>query len=199
MWDERFAEPDHAYGTEPNDFLVECRDRLTPGACLCLAEGQGRNAVWLAGQGFEVTAIDQSAVGLGRARDLAVARGVAIQTQVADLCDFDMGGELWDTIVSIFAHLPPAIRRNVHQRAVEALKPGGTLCFEAYSPAKFDHPGKGGPPRDQADRLVPLDELKQDFAGLSFDVAREIVREVNEGTYHTGQSAVIQILARKTG
>lgn len=197
MWDERFGESGYAYGTEPNDFLVEAADRLKPGRALCLAEGQGRNAVWLAGRGFDVMAVDQSAVGLARAQELAASRGVTIATEAVDLSDFAMGEGAWDTIVSIFAHLPQPLRGEVHGRAVRALAPGGTLLLEAYSPAKFDHPGEGGPPPSQADRLATLDELVADFAGLEPVIAREVAREVNEGVYHRGLSATIQLLMRK--
>lgn len=197
MWDDRFAEAEYAYGTEPNDFLVEVADRLAPGKALCIAEGQGRNAVWLAGRGFAVTAMDQSAVGLARAQELAASRGVTIATVAADLGDFDLGEGAWNTIVSIFAHLPQPLRGDVHARVVRAMAPGGTLLLEAYSPAKFDHPGSGGPPPSQADRLALLDELVADFAGLEPVIAREVVRDVNEGAYHRGRSATIQLLMRK--
>jgi len=199
MWDERFSEPGYAYGTEPNDFLRERVADLRPGRCLCLAEGQGRNAVWLAQQGFDVTAMDQSAPGLAKARELAETRGVAIETVAADLSGFDIGEAAWDSIVAIFAHLPPALRADVHARAARALVPGGTVLIEGYTPDKYDHPGTGGPPPSQKDLCFTRSMLLDDFAGLEPILAAETVREVNEGQYHQGRSAVVQFLARKPG
>lgn len=197
MWDERYSEAELAYGTQPNDFLREQASALTPGTCLSLAEGQGRNAVWLARQGFAVTAMDQSRVGLARAEAFAGEHGVAIDTVVADLADFDMGTERWDSIVSIFVHLTPDLRRDVHRRIVAALKPGGTVLLEAYTARKFDLPGSGGPPPAQAERVMDLAMLQEDFAGLDIIIGREVDREVNEGVYHQGLSATVQWLARK--
>ncbi|WP_095011293.1 class I SAM-dependent methyltransferase [Tsuneonella mangrovi] len=197
MWDKRFSEAELAYGDQPNDFLRDETASLRKGKCLCLADGQGRNGVWLAQSGFEVTAMDQSAVGLGRAQELAAARGVTIQTVVGDLADFDMGAERWDSIVSIFVHLPPPFRIGVHARIVRALKPGGTVLIEAYTPRKYELPGFGGPPPAQSERTFTEAMLRQDFAALDIVIAREVEREVNEGKYHHGLSETVQFLARK--
>ena len=194
-WDERFGQADLAYGDRPNDFLVEQVGALTPGNCLCIAEGQGRNAVWLAAQGFVVTAMDQSPVGMERARELAARRGVTLTTQTGDLSTWDMGEARWDNIVSIFGHLPAALRRDVHARIVKALTPGGTFLLEAYTPEQLEMPGKGGP--GEKDMLPDLAALREELAGLDFVLAREIHREVDEGLYHHGLSAVVQIVARK--
>lgn len=195
IWNERYGEAEFAFGDQPNDFLVEQVGALTRGTCLCLAEGQGRNAVWLAQQGFDVTAMDQSAVGMARARDLAARRGVSVRTDVGGLADYDLGVERWDSIVSIFAHMPQPLRRTVHARVVAALKPGGTFLLEAYTPEQLAMPGKGGP--GVAEMLADLETLREELAGLDFIIAREVHREVNEGTRHHGLSAVVQIVARK--
>ena len=129
-WDERYAEPDFAYGDAPNDFLRAHGSTLR-GPVLCLAEGQGRNAVFLATLGLEVTAVDQSAVGLACAEQLAARNCVAIQTAVADLGGYDLGEERWGAIVSIFAHVPAAVRKALHGRIASALKPGGLFLLEA--------------------------------------------------------------------
>lgn len=199
MWDDRYSEPGFAYGTEPNDFLTERVGDLKRGRCLCLAEGEGRNAVWLAQQGFDVTAMDQSAVGMEKARELAESRGVSIATQVGDLADWDMGEGTWDTVVAIFMHLPPALRADVHARIVRALAPGGTVLVEGYTPDKYDHPGMGGPPPGQRDMTFTRPMLIDDFNGLDVVHAEETVRDVNEGKYHHGRSAVVQFLAKKPG
>ena len=111
MWNERYNRAEYVFGTEPNDFLKENFQKIPLGGkVLCLAEGEGRNAVFLAEQGYQVTAMDMSNVGLNKALKLAQDRGVDIITQVADLADYDFGQAQWDGIVAIWAHLPPAIR-----------------------------------------------------------------------------------------
>jgi SAM-dependent methyltransferase len=195
MWDERYQEQALTYGGEPNDFLVEQVGSLRPGTCLCIAEGQGRNAVWLASQGFEVTAVDQSSVGMARAGELAKERRVELTTQVADLAEFDLGEARWDNVVSIFGHLPSDLRRDVHRRIVEALRPGGVFLIEAYTPAQLGTSGTGGP--SDADMLLTADTLRSELAGLDTVLAREITREVNEGEFHKGEGAVVQFIGRK--
>ncbi len=195
MWDQRYSDRKLAYGDQPNGFLVEQVAALKPGSCLCLAEGQGRNAIWLAQQGFSVTAMDQSPVGMARAQELATERGVAIETQVGDLADFDLGDGRWDNIVSIFGHLPADLRRNVHRRVVQALKPGGIFLLEAYTPEQLVMPGTGGP--SDPDMLPTAEMIRKEAEGLEFLIDREIHREVKEGDYHHGMSAVVQIVARK--
>jgi hypothetical protein len=195
MWDERYREQALTYGAEPNAFLVDQLGSLQPGSCLCIAEGQGRNAVWLASQGFDVTAVDQSSVGMARAGELAKDRGVELTTQVADLADFDLGTARWDNIVSIFGHLPSVLRRDVHRRVVAALKPGGVFLVEAYTPAQLETSGTGGP--SDPDMLLTVDTLCSELAGLEALLAREITRQVNEGEFHKGEGAVVQFVARK--
>jgi len=196
MWNERYSEPGFAYGTEPNDFLAANAERCLPanGEILCLAEGEGRNAVFLARLGQRVTAVDGSAVGLEKARGLAEQRGVALRTVVADLADFDLEIERWDGIVSIWCHTPSALRARLHRAIVAALKPGGVLLLESYTPKQLEY-GTGGPPL--ADMLMTLAAVRQELAGLEFLKAEEKVREVHEGKYHNGLSAVLQVIARK--
>jgi len=195
MWDERYQQDAPVYGDAPNDFLVEQVGLLRTGTCLCLAEGQGRNAVWLAEQGFSVTAVDQSSVGMGKAQKLAEARGVPLATTVADLSQYDLGTERWDNIVSIFGHLPSDLRRDVHRRVIDALRPGGIFLLEAYTPDQLATDGTGGP--SDADMLLNVDQLTLELAGLEILLARELVREVNEGDFHKGDGAVVQFVARK--
>lgn len=194
MWDERYQGADFVYGTEPNDFLRSQIEFLPPGRILCLAEGEGRNAVFLAEAGFTVTAVDQSSVGLAKAERLAALRGVRIETVVADLADFPIEPESWDGIVSIFAHTPPPVRRHVHREVVTGLKPGGVLVLEAYRPEQLQYK-TGGPP--VAEMMMDLPGLRAELAGLDFEYAAETVREVQEGPLHHGQGAVVQIRARK--
>jgi SAM-dependent methyltransferase len=194
MWDDRYSTLAYAYGTEPNDFLKSVARRIPAGPVLCIAEGQGRNAVYLASLGHDVLAVDQSSVGLARARELAASRGVEIDTQVADLSSFLIEPEKWSGIVAIFAHLPPALRAQVFASAVRGLAPGGAFVLEAYTPKQLAY-GTGGP--KDIEMLMSLDVLRTELAGLRIEHGVETEREVYEGKYHTGRSAVLQILAFK--
>ncbi len=130
MWNQRYSEEGFAYGTEPNDFLkAQCFRLPKRGRILCLAEGEGRNAVFLAKQGYLVTAVDQSSVGLQKAVSLAIEHGVEITTEVADLANYDLGSEVWDGIISIAAHVPPLLRKKIHAQVANSLKANGLLLL----------------------------------------------------------------------
>ena len=195
QWDERYAGAGYFYGTEPNDFLREQAAAIPPGgAVLCLGEGEGRNAVFLTTQGYRVTALDQSAVGLGKAKHLAREHGVTIDTIVADLDGYRLEPARWDGIVSIWCHLPTAMRAAVYRQVNDALKPRGVLLLEAYTPQQLQH-GTGGP--KSVDLLPSLAELRVELEGLDLVHAVERERVVAEGRGHAGLSAVVQIVARK--
>lgn len=194
MWDERYSTDEFVYGTTANEFLVSTIDRLPKGRVLCVAEGEGRNAVYLAQAGCEVVAVDASRVGLDKAARLARERGVHIETVVADLADFVIQPHSWDAVVSIFCHLEPQLRKALHRRVVAGLRPGGVLVLEAYRPEQIRY-ATGGPAT--ADMMPSLVELKDELEGLEFEHAVEIVRNVSEGRCHTGKGAVVQVLAVK--
>lgn len=197
MWDERYASADYFYGKDANDFLKEQINHIADGVhVLCLAEGEGRNAVFIAGakKNLTVVAVDSSTVGLQKTEALATENGVSVQTVLADLAEFDFGESRWDVVVSIWCHLPAGLRRKVHSAAVRALKPSGRFILEAYTPAQLKY-GTGGP--KVPDMLMQLCELKHELAGLDFVVARECDREVFEGKGHTGLSAVVQVAGKK--
>lgn len=196
MWDQRYSEDGFAYGTAPNDFLkTECHRIPKGGRVLCLAEGEGRNAVFLAQQGFAVTAIDQSAVGLQKAKDLAAKYGVDISTVVADLSEYDLDCNSWDGIVSISAHVPAELRKLVHQQVVMSLKDKGVFILEAYTERHTEMDGIGGPPASKKEMFMSLDDLKLELDGLDFIVGAEVDRHISEGKYHQGDSAVVQVVA----
>ena len=136
MWDERYSTDDYLYGTEPNDFLREQVQRLgpPPRRVLCLADGEGRNGVYLAGLGHAVTSVDASRVGLAKAARLAEAKGVALEILHADLTEHVFPAEAFDAVVSIFCHVPEAGRPHLHRQVARTLKPGGLLVLEAYTP-----------------------------------------------------------------
>ncbi len=194
-WDERYAADRYYYGTEPNEFLREQAAEIPRGGdVLCLGEGEGRNAVFLAQQGFRVLALDQSAAGLDKARRLAAARAVAIDTLEADLGEYRIGRARWDGVVSIWCHLPRALRAVVHRQVSAGLRPGGVFLLEAYTPAQIGY-GTGGP--KTVDLLPSLADLRRELDGLQLLHAIECERPVLEGEGHTGLGAVVQIIARR--
>ena len=193
MWDERYGSLEYVYGTKPNDFLVSSASRIPKGKVLCLGEGEGRNAVYLASLGYEVVAVDQSSVGLAKAEKLAQQQNVQIQTITANLANFMIQPKAWDGIVSIFCHLPSTLWRRVHREAVTGLKQDGVLVLEAYSPHQLKFK-TGGP--TNLDFLVSLDVVKTELADLDLEVVQEIERDVTEGIYHTGRAAVVQVVGK---
>jgi len=137
--------------------------------------------------------MDLSPVGLKMAQEWAKEKGVTLHTEVADLESFDMGTACWDGIVSVFGHLPPALRSQVARNVVRALKPGGVYLSEHYTPAQLQF-GTGGP--KSVELLATLEETKQSLAGLRFVIAQEVERDIQEGTLHSGRSAVAQVVAQ---
>jgi SAM-dependent methyltransferase len=196
FWNDRYAGADYVYGTAPNEFLVSVAADIPAGPVLCLAEGEGRNAVFLASRGHAVTAVDQAEAGLAKARALAQQRDVPLAAIAADLTNFAISPNAWSGIVAIFMHLPPTLRRSVLARAADGLRPGGVFVMEAYRPAQLGR-GTGGP-RDVT--LLPtLAELRAELGEMEFLIAREIDRDVREGGGHTGMSSVVQMVARRAG
>jgi SAM-dependent methyltransferase len=193
-WNERYTHSQFRYGTEPNAFLSEVVTRIPAGPVLCLADGEGRNGVFLAQRRHRVLSVDFSRVGLGKARRLAAERGVWIATLAADLAVFEIAPAAWSGIVSIWAHVPEITRRLVHRAAVAGLAPGGAFVLEAYTPRQLER-GTGGP--TDATRMMTLDGLRAELKGLRFEIGREVVREVREGDLHQGASEVVQVLAFK--
>lgn len=194
MWDERYAQPGFAYGTEPNEFLVAAAVGIPIGPVLSLGEGEGRNAAYLAGLGHKVVAVAQSEVGLAKARRLAADRGLTVETVCADLGSYPIEPKTWAGIVSIFCHLPRQVRIPLYAAAVRGLRPGGILVLEAYTPSQVGR-GTGGP--QDPDMLVTLAGLIEELAGLEFVHACELDREVREGAYHTGVASVVQLIGRQ--
>ena len=194
FWNEKFANTDYAYGTEPNDFLASAVTNLKRGATLSLAEGEGRNAVWLAQQGFTVSAIEQSEKGVGKTLRLALQRGVIVMAERGELETFHIQPNSWDLVVSIYAHTPQELRRKLHRQVVAGLKPGGVFVLEAYTPAQI--PNNTGGPKDAS--LMPTAELlRSELAGLVFDHIEEVERDVVEGSLHTGTAHVVQVVAHR--
>ncbi len=193
-WNTRYSESGYAYGKEPNAFLAAHFTRVPKGKVLVLADGEGRNGVFLATKGYTVTSVDWSIVGLEKARALAKEKQVELTTVLCDLEHFQIKPNEWSGIVSIFCHLPKPLRQSVHQACVQGLMHGGVFLLEAYSPKQLQF-GTGGPKTEEL--LMPLNDVIEELNGLSFELAHEIERDVIEGKYHTGRASVIQIIAKK--
>ncbi len=194
-WDERYSEAGYAYGTEPNDFLVAFQHLLPPaGKVLCLGDGEGRNSVFLARCGHTVTAVDSSSVGLQKAKYLAADRRVTITTCVADLAEYPLPPDTYDAIISIFCHLPPPVRRQVHGQIPSSLRRDGVFLLEGYTPRQLNH-GTGGPPVKEL--LLEIIDLSKELAQLQITHLIELEREIHEGRLHTGLGAVAQLIAIK--
>ena len=194
MWNERYGVDEYLYGHEPNDFLAEVMADEPPVDVLCVADGEGRNGVHLARLGHRVTSVDISEAGIAKARALAEREGVALETVIADLATFDLGTDRWDVVVSIFAHTPPPVRRRLHGALATALRPGGRLVLEAYTPDQIGR-GTGGPRVPEL--TMDLERLRSELVGLDLEHAIEFVRPVIEGPGHTGDGAVVQVIARR--
>ena len=194
MWDEKYDSEEYIYGKQANTFLQENSDALPPGKILCLAEGEGRNAVFLSKKGYRVTAVDASEVGLTKARKLADENDCTIEFIHADLGSFDLGTEKWDGIVSIFCHVPLDIRQRLHANLAAALKEDGVLLLEAYTPAQLAH-GTGGPPDEEL--MMSADLLREELVGINFSLLQELEREVVEGSFHSGTGAVVQAIGAR--
>jgi SAM-dependent methyltransferase len=194
MWDERYSSEEYIYGKDPNTFLANAVEKIPSGKVLCVAEGEGRNAVFLAELGYEVVAVDASAVGLEKARKLAKERGVSIQTIVCDLSHFNIEPESFNGVVSIFAHVSPQVRKELHRKIVNGLRSGGVLILESYRPDQLKYK-TGGPPT--AELMMTLEGLEEELKGLNFEYGVELDRDVVEGKFHTGKGAVVQIIGVK--
>ena len=193
MWNERYGSDDFAYGTEPNSFLAENAKLLT-GPVLSLAEGEGRNAVFLASLGLDVLGVDGSEVGLAKAQKLADSKGVAIRTEVADLATYQPPANFYGSVVSISAHLPSDVRRRLYPLVEQCLKPGGIILFEAYSKSQLSR-NTGGP--KDPDMLMTAVDIQKEFPNCEVLLCHEIEREVVEGEFHTGMACVVQFIGKK--
>jgi cyclopropane fatty-acyl-phospholipid synthase-like methyltransferase len=195
FWNEGFGEPGFMYGDQPNDFLKANALTLKPGGkILCLAEGEGRNAVYLATKGFDVTCVDFSESGLKKTQQLAETHGVSVCTECADLSQYEIEHEAWDGIVMIFGHFNEALRASLYPRIRIGIKPGGTLLMEVYTKDQLSF-GTGGP--KTIEYLYDKQELEAAFSDFSSVLIQEVTREINEGAYHKGTSATVQVIATK--
>lgn len=194
FWNTRYQNPAYIYGVEPNSFFNECIDSLKPGRLLLPAEGEGRNAVYAARQGWVVDAFDQSSVARDKALQLAGGACATIHYEISTLQAFEAPTNTYDLIGLIYAHIPSSDRRAVHQRLISSLKPSGYLVLEAFHKEQLGR-GSGGP--KDPDMLYSRTDLLGDFKGLEILKAEEAYVTLREGSYHNGEACVVRFLARK--
>ncbi len=195
-WNQRFAGDTFLFGTEPNAWLREHAHHFPPGGrVLCVADGEGRNSVWLAKRGFAVEAFDIAEVGVAKARRLAEREGVQVDFHVADCDGFAWREQRYDGIAAIFVQFAdPPMRARLFAHCIAALKPGGVLVLQGYTPKQLDY-RTGGPP--QVEHLYTEAMLREAFAALEIVELREYEADVNEGSGHRGRSALIGLVARR--
>lgn len=196
VWDERFATDDYIFGTEPNRFLVSQAHRLATGAhALSVADGEGRNSVWLAERGLDVDAVEISPRAVEKARRLAADRRVAVCFEVADVRVWNWPAACYDVIAAIFIQFAsPAERARLFADFRRALKPGGLLILEGYGVRQIEY-GTGGPPHvENLYTRAMLEDAFRDFEILLLDEREDWLEE---GTKHVGRSALVDLVARK--
>ncbi|MDO9093900.1 MAG: class I SAM-dependent methyltransferase [Rubrivivax sp.] len=195
-WNRRFSQDGYLFGVEPNAWLREQAHHWQAGQhILSVADGEGRNSVWLARQGLLVDAFDIADVGVAKARRLATSQGVAVNFSVADCDGFAWPQAHYDGVAAIFVQFAdPALRTRLFAHIVDCLKPGGVLVLQGYTPKQLDY-RTGGPPH--ASHLYTDAMLREAFASMDVTVLREYEAEVSEGSGHHGRSALIGLVARR--
>ena len=196
-WDQAYSDVEgYKYGEQPNAFLKEQAHRIPPRARVLLpGDGEGRNGVWLAEQGHQVCALDNSAVGLAKAEALAHRRQVTLQTVLVDLADWQPEPASADAVVLTYLHLPPPLRTPVMHKLVQALKPGGVLLLEAFHPRQLQY--NSGGPKNEA-MLYTLDMLRGDLAaGMQELLGSESETLLDEGPGHQGPAYVTRWIGQK--
>jgi len=194
FWNERYSEKVYAYGEEPNMFFAEQIIKLFAGKMFLPAEGEGRNAVYAASLGWEVSAFDTSDAGKSKALLLADKKGVTIDYKVDDAVSIFYPDNSADVVAFIFAHFPPSVRKQIHQKAIQWLKPGGKIILEAFNPNQLNNQS-GGP--KELSMLYTEEIIRNDFEGLDIEILKSVRTRLNEGKYHEGIADVIQFVGTK--
>ena len=194
-WNSRFEGDGFHFGTAPNAWLVEHADLFRPGQrVLCVADGEGRNSVWLAKRGLEVDAFDIAEVGVAKARHFAAEHGATVNFAVSDCDAYAWPQEHYDGVVAIFVQFAdPAMRARLFANMVRALKPGGVLVLQGYTPKQLEY--RTGGPRI-ASHLYTVEMLREAFADMKIVELRKYEATLAEGTGHCGRSALVGLIAR---
>jgi 2-polyprenyl-3-methyl-5-hydroxy-6-metoxy-1,4-benzoquinol methylase len=194
FWNNRYAEKDFAYGTEPNDFLKDELEKLPAGKILFVCEGEGRNAVFAAKQNWIVEAFDLSKEGKRKATLLAKQNNVSINYQIANASKIEYSENSFHVVVLIYAHFPETIRKSVHEKIIKWLKPGGIVVLEAFNPNQLNNTSGG--PKDLS-MLYTKEIMTDDFKDLMVQQISTETIELNEGKYHIGKADVIRFVGKK--
>lgn len=200
FWNERYQSKEYAYGLQPNDYLKKVLNRIhQKGSVLFPAEGEGRNAVYAASLGFEVTAIDYSQQGKEKALGLAKEKGVSIIYHVTNLQEIELEEESFDILVLVFAHFPPPMRKEIHLKYQKYLKKYGIIILEGFAQSHIEvskDNERGSGPRD-INMLFTKEMIAEDFSGFETIELSEEVSVLNEGEFHQGPSSLIRYMGRK--
>jgi len=194
FWDERYGKREFAYGTSANLFFTEQIGKLEPGTILLPCEGEGRNAVYAAKQGWKVEAFDFSAQGFNKANALAIENNVFINYMIADTATAEYPNESFDVVALIFAHLPPPARKRLHQKCINWLKKGGVLILEAFNSSQIQNTS-GGP--KEASMLYTEEMVKEDFKDLTAQLLTSVKTTLSEGEFHQGAADVVRFVGTK--
>lgn len=192
FWNERYAEAEFVYGTEPNRFFKEQIDKLKPGKILLPADGEGRNSVYAAHQGWDVTAVDYSRSGREKALKLAADNDVEITYDIADLSEYDFGVNRFDATAFIYVHLPRSIIKEVYSNIIKSLRSGAPIIVEVYSVNQLGR-DSGGPKDERV--LYTEEKLRKLLSGTDIEWMEETEIDLKEGKYHVGKAMVIRAKA----
>lgn len=196
MWEERFQTPDYVFGTEPAAFLQDHVELLGPkgATALSVADGEGRNSVFMAERGLDVTALEYAPSAIAKARKLAKAQGVTLDFREVDVLAHDWP-DTYDIVAGIFIQfVGPEARPALFEGMKQSVKPGGLILLHGYTPKQLEY-GTGGPPC--AENMYTEDMLREAFDGWEILECRAYERHIEEGEGHKGQSALIDLVARK--
>lgn len=193
-WDERYGVEEYVYGRKPNLFLKQNVNSIPKGNVLCIADGEGRNGVWLARQGYGVTSIDFSPKAIEKINRLAQEKNVSIKTICADLLDYDFGENIYDGIMSIFAHFKVEEINILHHKYFNALKPNGIFMMEVF--AKEQLPLKTGGPKDIS-LLFDTKDIQNSFPQGKIELLKKDIVYLHEGNIHDGKAVVVRAIVRK--
>lgn len=194
IWNERYSKEEYVYGEEPNVFFAAQLNKMQNGIIILPCEGEGRNAVYAAAQGWIVKAFDSSDAGKTKAIQLAVKKGVTIEYEIADAVFVNYPENSVEAVAFIYAHFPPAIRKQIHHKAVSWLKPGGKIIVEAFNPAQLQNTSGG--PKDVS-MLYTEEILRGDFQELNIELIETLQTTLQEGKYHQGKADIIRFVGSK--
>ena len=196
FWDQKYDVPHYRYGTDPNAFIAASVETYVqaPSQVLVLGCGEGRNAVWLAQKGFEVTAVDASGKAIEKTQELMSDANVLVRTIKSDFADWEPEDDRYEAVVMTYVHMSPELRKQTHAKAVRALDPGGYIFLEAFTPEQLQH-DTGGP--KSREKLYTEEIIQHDFAELHPELLEERTITLDEGPGHAGEAEVIRFIGRK--